>query len=401
MPYTGVMKTLIIHGRQPALGVAELESLYGAEAIRPIEDMATLADIDPVQINFFRLGGMVKFCKVLTVLDTTKWDKIEQFLLTVSPGHASSMEPGKLTIGLSSYGLKVNPKRLLATGLELKKAIKNTGRTVRLVPNKQTDLNAAQVLHNKLTQKLGWELVFVRDGKQTIVAQSIAVQDIESYAARDQARPYRDARVGMLPPKLAQIIINLAVGQFQPHWLWDPFCGTGVLLQEALLMGIDVHGSDIDPRMVEYSEKNLAWLVENDRKICPGATKPSKRYSLEVADATQKIHDADTIASEVFLGKPLTSLPEPHVLNKVMQECDDILSKFLKNIAGQTKPGFRLCIAVPAWKTKNGFKHVPTLDNLENLGYNRVSFVHVSDDELIYHRPNQVVGRELITIERK
>lgn len=395
------MQTLIIHGRQPELGVAELESIFGADAIRPIEHTATLLDIEPVQINFFRLGGMVKFCKVLTTLETTDWQKIEQFLLEVSPGHAENLEPGKLTIGLSAYGLKVQPKRLMATGLELKKAIRAGGRTVRLVPNKQNSLNAAQVLHNKLTQRLGWELVFVRDGNKTIVAQSIAVQDIEAYTARDQARPHRDARVGMLPPKLAQVIINLATGELHPSLLWDPFCGTGVLLQEALLMGIDIHGSDINPRMIEYSQANLDWLNANEDRVCPGAVEMGKQCTLEVADATKHVYkEADVIACEVYLGKPLSTLPKPRHLEEIAQECDDILEKFLKNIAGQTKPGFRMCVAAPAWKIKNGFKHVPTLDKLNDLGYNRLSFVHVSDEKLIYHRPDQVVARELIILER-
>jgi hypothetical protein len=39
------------------------------------------------------------------------------------------------------------------------------------------------------------------------------VQDIDAYAERDFERPMRDAFVGMLPPKLAQIMLNLAVGE--------------------------------------------------------------------------------------------------------------------------------------------------------------------------------------------
>lgn len=382
------------------MGRAELESLYGSEVMRPAGDSASLLDIEPAEINFFRLGGMVKFCKVLTVLDTTKWEKIEQFLVEVSPGHASSMESGKLTIGLSAYGLNVSSKRIMATGLELKKAIRNTGRTVRLVPNKTNQLSSAQVLHNKLTQKLGWELIFVRAENKTIVAQSIAVQDIEAYAARDQARPMRDSRVGMLPPKLAQTIVNLAAGQNNPRLLWDPFCGSGVLLQEAMLMGIDVHGSDIDERMIEYSDKNLSWLNEKSAQICPGAISPSKNYSLEVADATKAVYRADVMACEAYLGRPLSSLPDRTTLDKIISDCDTITNKFLKNIASQIEKGFRLCVAAPAWNTKNGFRHLPTLDKLSSLGYNRLSFVHASREELIYHRKDQVVARELIILER-
>jgi len=104
----------------------------------------------------------------------------------------------------------------------------------------------------------------------------------------------------MLPPKLAQIIVNLATGPLpddkmssicdipadqiipQPHLgqtLLDPFCGTGVLLQEAALMGYNVYGSDLEARMVDYTAQNLAWL-ETTYRLEPIQPK------LEKGDAT-------------------------------------------------------------------------------------------------------------------
>lgn len=61
----------------------------------------------------------------------------------------------------------------------------------------------------------------------------------------------------------------------------------------------------------------------------------------------------------------------------------------------------RICLAVPAWKTRKGFIHLPLLDSLEKLGYTRVSFVHADNNKLIYHREGQVVGRELVVLIRK
>ncbi len=84
-----------------------------------------------------------------------------------------------------------------------------------------------------------------------------------------------------------------------------------------------------------------------------------------------------------------------------MQDVDTIHKKFLQNVARQTKPGFRLCIAVPAWKTKNGFQHLKTLDSLEELGYTRVSFAHARPKDLVYHREDQIVARELVVLIRK
>ena len=397
-------RVLIIHGRQPGLGRVELESIYGPGKIRPVEKIASLVDIDPADFNFARFGGMVKFCKVLIELETADWGEITDFLCKTVPEQSKNLDEGRLTLGLSVYGLKTSKKSINDTGIRLKKVIKATGRSIRIVPNKDLALNSAQVLHNGLTRKLGWELIFLRSGNKTIVAQSIATQDIEKYTARDQSRPYRDAKVGMLPPKLAQIIINLAVGPSHKSGLkiYDPFCGSGVILQESLLMGYEAIGSDINPRMIEYSDKNLKWLESQGYKVRPADIEPSKTYSLSIVDATKaQPADASVIASEIFLGRPLSILPEVKKMKEINEKPDEILKNFLINIAKQTKSGFRLCLAVPAWKTKKGFWHLSTLDKLAVLGYNRLKFVHADNKELIYHRPDQIVARELVVLERK
>ncbi|HSX45888.1 MAG TPA: hypothetical protein VLG27_02665 [Candidatus Saccharimonadia bacterium] len=414
------MQSLMVLGRQPALGLAELESLYGTEKLRPVGDKAVVVDVDPCLLAFDRLGGSVKFCKVLTTLDTTDWKKIEKFLLEVSPGHSERMDDGKLLLGLSVIGLDIPLKQLEATGLKLKKAIRKTGRSVRLVPNKESELSSAQVYHNKLTGPTGWELVFVRGGEQTIIAQTVKVQDIDAYTRRDRARPKRDTKVGMLPPKLAQIIINLAVGELpyearqsvceippdQPippkHFdqtVLDPFCGTGVILQEALLMGYDAWGTDSEKRMVEYSQANLDWLAEQ----YPRASRPY-RFNLELGDATayQWETKPDFVASETYLGRPFTAKPSDEVLAQTVSECNLIIKKFLQNIHGQVKSGRRFCLAVPAWQTKPGqFRHLPLIDQISDLGYNRVQLGHVKNDELIYFRDDQFVARELLIITRQ
>lgn len=395
-------QSVLILGRQPALGMAEAESLFGAGAVAPLENSAVVVDAPPEEIPFSRMGGSTRVAKLLTYLPYTEWDKIEAYLVAELPKHTCCLPEGKVRLGLSLYGFSVNVRRLNATGLSLKKVVKNPpdgeGRSVRVVPNKDSELNTAQVIHNQLTGPTGMELLLIRDGNRTALAQTTAVQDIEAYAARDQARPARDARVGMLPPKLAQIITNLAIGEVLGARLQvlDPFCGTGVLLQEALLMGYDAYGTDLEPRMVEYSQKNLDWL--------PSVFKlPFTGFELAVGDATnyQWQKPFDTIACETYLGRPLTAEPKPEVLQEIMRDVDTIHRKFLQNVAHQTEPGFRMCIAVPAWKTKNGFKHLKTLDSLADLGYNRVSFAHPSTRDLIYHRENQVVGRELVILIRK
>ncbi len=391
------MQSLCILGRQPALGIAELESLYGADVLAQVGPEAVTVDVSTQDIDFNRLGGTIKLCRVLTIIESTNWSDIQRFLLAESPKHAAMLPEGKLTIGFSVYGLSINPKRLLATGLSVKKAIKQSGRPVRLVPNPELALNSAQVLHNQLTSERAWELVFVRSGNSTIVAQTTNVQDIDAYTLRDRGRPKRDARVGMLPPKLAQTIVNLATGALatdQSNIVLDPFCGTGVVLQEALLMGYAAYGTDLEPRMIDYSKTNLEWLTDKWELNAP-------HWRCDVGDATAASWAPFTvIAGETYLGRPFSALPAPDVLQKVMQDVDLIHKRFLQNVAAQTTPGQRICIAVPAWNTPHGFKRLKVLEILPELGYTRMEFVHAGTDKLIYHRENQIVGRELVVMTR-
>ncbi len=404
---------IYILGRQPAIGLAEIESLYGSQNIQPAGYFAVDVTSEN-EIDFNRIGGALKVAKKLTALETTDWSDIQKHLKTAATEHARRLPEGKLKLGISTYGLKVSPSKITALGLELKKSIRSSGRSVRLVPNTETSLNSAQVLHNKLVSELGWELLIIKSGTSTIIAQTTAVQDIDAYTLRDRGRPKRDARVGMLPPKLAQTIINIAAGSRIPaenstlesntsekgilepsYRVLDPFCGTGVVLQEATLMGYRVYGTDIDERMIRYSRDNLNWLTETH--------KIRFDWYLHVGDATDTKwqQPIDIVACEGYLGRPFTSAPSSEIIQKTINDCDTILRKFLKNLANQTKKDDRMCIAIPAWFVGNKIHHLKTLDQLTDLGYNRISFVHSNDKDLIYHRDGQVVGRELLVISRK
>ena len=393
------MQSIFILGRQPAIGRAELESLFGADHIQPLGDTAIISDIPASQVPFTRLGSSVKLAQYLDTIQASDWRSIQDALPALVKKAAETISEGKVQLGISAYGLRINPKQLMAAGLTLKKVLRNEGYSVRLTPNQEPELSSAQVLHNHLTGERGIELVIIRYGSHVVVGRSVAVQDITAYAKRDQERPKRDAFVGMLPPKLAQTIINLAVGQQEPasnHVVLDPFCGTGVVLQEALLMGYGAYGTDLEPRMIDYSRANLAWLSEKH-----GTT---IEPPLEVGDATTHkwTHPVGSVACETYLGHPLANFPRPDKLQQIIGTCNVIIEKFMRNIAEQTPAGTRLCLAVPAWKSDSGkIYHLPLLDHLEKMGYNRVSLRHVSSQDLVYYRPDQIVARELLVITRK
>jgi tRNA (guanine10-N2)-dimethyltransferase len=71
-----------------------------------------------------------------------------------------------------------------------------------------------------------------------------------------------------LEPRLAKLLISLAHREgVNPKAMIDPFCGTGGIAIEALIQGMDVYASDLDPTMVYGTKKNLSWADEHNSSI--------------------------------------------------------------------------------------------------------------------------------------
>ncbi len=391
--------TICILGRQPEIGLAELEALYGAENVRPVGETCALVN---AEVDFSRLGGTVKTADLLSTVTGTNLRAAFAKIGKLLPKLATDMPEGKVKLGLSLYGYDMKPYNINGEALRLKRPLKNAGRSVRVVPNETPALSSAQTFHNSLAGDLGLEFVIIEDNEQTLVGRVTHVQNIDSYRLRDRERPKRDAFVGMLPPKLAQIIVNLAVGdkmedgeaKSQKPVLLDPFCGTGVIPQEALIMGYDVYGTDISQKMVDYSKENIDWL---STKFEIGDSK------FELADASDHIwlQPINVIACEGYLGQPLGGLsPTREKMQEIIHECNSNMRGFLKNITLQLAPGTRLCVAMPAWYINGQIYRLPVIEEVGEIGFERVQFTHAPAG-LLYRREDQVTGRELIVLVKR
>lgn len=383
---------ITILGRQPVIGVAELERLYAADTVRWFSDIS--ATVDSPDFDFERLGGAQKAGRVVAEL-RGDWRQASQRIVTTYTKAWGGVDH-KITLGISAYGFTVSGREIQKTGLILKKKLRESGVSSRLVPNQEPALNTATSHHNKLglsPNKV--ELLVVRgtDGR-VIIAESVGAQNITALAARDQERPRTDAFVGMLPPKLARIMVNLS-GLDTSGPLLDPFCGTGTVLQEAALLGHDVYGTDLSEKMVDYSQTNLRWLVDKYRLAVT--------TRVEHGDATTHSwqQPVGTVVCETYLGQPFSAPPSPQKLSEVRGNCNHIISRFLENIQPQLATGAVLIVAVPAWRDTTGnLTHLPLVQGTERLGYARIPLRHVRDDQLVYYRENQVVARELLILKK-
>lgn len=398
--YNKSMKIAVL-GRQPEFGFAELWAV-GATHVAYLTP--EIAEFDGSDLDINRLGSVKKLGEVLFTTSRAKLgaDLKKYTAKTLIPELAKAAGRHKVTLGISAYGntdsSSMNAKDTFNLGVIVKKALRAHDISVRLVPNTEPALSTAQSFHNGLSSNpYKIELLVVVQNDRLTVAQMTGVQNPNAYAARDQKRPKRDAFVGMLPPKLAQTMVNLALGpnnsaalantKLAPTRLLDPFCGTGVVLQEALLAGCDVYGTDISAKMIDYSKENLNWLnVQND-------------ILLEVGDAqTYKWQgQVNAVASEIYLGSPLSSPPSFAKLQVLRRNAEELLEKFLHNLSPQLESGTRLCLAIPAWRQENGGFSRLNLDFLTRLEYN----VEGKSRDLLYAREQQIVARDLIILEKK
>lgn len=389
---------IAILGRQPALGIAELEKVFGGKSVKPIYSQAVSIDSETFEVQ--RFGGVPKAGQMIAELSANNWHQASQEIVRYYTNKWSDYD-GKITVGISAYNFAIDAREVQKTGIILKQKLKKHSVSLRLIPNTEPALNSATSHHNKLglaSNKVEI-LVIHTDNNKIIIAESTGSQNITAYAKRDQERPKRDAFVGMLPPKLAQIMINLSVGSennSQPKFrVLDPFCGTGVVLQEALLLGYSAYGTDISEKMTDYSRENLKWLSSNRHK--------DFEYKLQVGDATKYKwqQPINAIAGETYLGQPFSAPPSPAKLEEVMKNCNHIITEFLKNLGGQITSGTPVCIAVPAWRDKSGnFTHLPLISTIARLGYRPHEFMNVSQNDLLYYRENQVVAREILVLTK-
>lgn len=394
------MKYVAIAGRQPLISLAEIQALYD-NAARLVGKKLVFFEINEdgeenISPDVNRLGGSLKLGKFFD----TDFSKLAKFLATAHP-------EGKITLGISDFSKQKKSGLAKQKSMELKRNLARMGRSARVITSNEPEISSATAHHNQLGEKAGCFEIFLIDRE---IYLSLGTQNITAYTERDQARPARDAKVGMLPPKLAQILINLCGKLPEEARVLDPFCGTGVVLQEAAIMGYVPYGTDLNERMVEYSKKNLSWLFNEHNqkrfKILPDLIQKKDQIlnAISVGDATSFTWEGeiDAVAFEGYLGAPMSKPPVDIKFKTEKAKCREIAIGFLKNITPQIKSGTPVVMALPAWLRENGkYAGLNILDEIQEMGYNFEKFQDLSQSDLLYYREGQIVAREIIVIRKR
>jgi tRNA G10 N-methylase Trm11 len=379
-------------GNHPALSRAELAHRYQHFEITPLKSkgfflLSGSEILDPQKF----LDGLGGFIRIAEVLGEYSQSEISQ---ATAERLAAVFAEGKIVFGLSRFP---EDKRLLKTLLiGAKKALTGLGRGSRFVNRDFRNLDAGTLHKERLFVPNGAEFLVLPAAAsgQYLLAQTLAAQDVEAFAARDYGKPARDMVVGMLPPKLALMLINLSATDGRlPVSLWDPFCGTGTILVEAARLGIEVFGSDLAPEMIAASRQNLAHFF------------PGQIFRLAQHDITKGIPvglTARVIVTEGHLG-PLYANPlKPFQLAKARAEMERLYARYFHFLA--SSPIRKIVMSLPFWKLESGKDaHLEKiLAEAEKFWKNTLAVSEKTGRQsLLFRRPNQVVGREIIVLERK
>jgi tRNA G10 N-methylase Trm11 len=211
------------------------------------------------------------------------------------------------------------------------------------------------------------------------------VQDATSWSERDFDKPFRDAKTGMLPPKLARMMLNMALGtrEARTSTLLDPFCGSGTVLLEGMAIGMPrLHGNDLDDRQVAGATKNVHWLKERHHM------QTETTFSTQAAERLAGVGTFDVIVTEGYLGKPLRGHEPTAFLNAQKHEVEAIWNEALPRFGAAQPAGGTLVCTTPAYLLSTGTLAVDIREAARAAGYR-------AEGSWLYQRPDQRVARQV------
>lgn len=380
-------RTLFALGSTPRLAHLELQSLL-PNVTTLITGISVVNESVDAAVLMKSLGGTIKIISVVDEVDEVTSDFLVKILAPQATG-------GKIVFGISIYG---DRKKVSAQVLrEVKQTLIASGVSTRYV-EASSDAALSSVV---ITKQRVIDIAIVARDTTFVIGQTTAVQDFEDWNTRDYSRPAADPHRGMLPPKVARMIVNIAkrgVSVDEKHILLDPFCGVGTVLTEALLSGWGVVGSDIDADAVEKTKKNLAWAQAHYGLRTKSAPKVTIGDATHVSDVLGT-GSVDAVVTEPFLGNlSLTAHGKEIKVEQVkntLKGLEKLYIGCLREWANILKPQGTVVIALPMYAVGGRLLTVKNLvDRCESLGYTLV------DGPIEYSRPQAIVRREFYIFQK-
>lgn len=379
-------------GNTPELSLLELETLFPDQVEHVIPSLAKITPSADTQIDSKLLlnitGGTFKVLEEIgswsanAVDNAGLLDWLSEYLITQKP---------KPEFGLHCEGFF----KQIITDTELKNALKDKGHTSRFVDSSVTGVNSALFLHHPEI----FDLLVVKTTDQVKVLRTLVVQNIDDWTNRDRNKPYFDRKKGMLPPKVARMMVVIGLGlTYQEHTnpnfskaynLLDPFCGTATVVMEAATLGFPAFGSDSSAETISLAKTNIEWLAGEYQLAYPPQLFTADATSSALTDRVS--HKIDMIVTEPFLGKPKAEYRE---LPNIYKGLEKLYLGAFKRWRTILKPKARVTIVFPIIDTgKNVYSLESLIDKLPDLGYT------IASGPVEYARAQATTRRQIYVFE--
>jgi tRNA G10 N-methylase Trm11 len=114
--------------------------------------------------------------------------------------------------------------------------------------------------------------------------------------------------------RVARALVNIAVKNNLDCKLIDPCCGVGTVVIEALSMGIEVKGCEINKHIAENAKKNLEFFGYENVVTCGDMHTIEEKYDVAIIDLPYGLFTVTTLEEQVALIKTARRITEKLVL---------------------------------------------------------------------------------------
>jgi hypothetical protein len=243
-------------------------------------------------------------------------------------------------------------------------------------------------------KKEGREYIML-DKEYEKVLEITGYQDITRFSCIDFDKPINSMQIGMMPAKLTQIMLNIAIGklwtsseiEWSPRTIFDPFMWLGTTYMVANSLWHNVIWSDIN---ITPAKQNLGrWQKQQYAKQLP--------ITLFTHDVTQSINKpflqhVNCIVTEWRLWHIVTSKTKPHEIAEYAWEIEKLYKARINNMLPIWTHMTIVC-SIP-WHTSGDNKHVTNI-----LQHCESKWMRVETVPQVYTRSGQKVGRKIVTLK--
>lgn len=386
------MKHFLLFGTHPDLSLFEAECVLGKT--RPLlSGSGALFDAESWNGAFLqdRLAGTVKLGDIIAAVPLSDLDAKQLADLIDERPRAP-----RILFGLTvQSGTAQARKQIKNLPIQLKRELQARGKSVRWITGDNGEIAPAAISKMHLDTE-GYDFNIFIDKDTAYVGLTSHVQNIDAWSERDFGRPFRDAKTGMLPPKLARIMVNLGLqNQADMKILLDPFCGGGTVLMEAAMMEKELRiiGSDIDAKQISGSKRNIEWLIARGF-LKKSDTERLSYFSLPAQHIDREVRNADVIVTEGYLGKPLNGHESLQGLETNKRDVERVWIETLPTLSKIQTAGARLICIWPSMRSSAGKVTVDPSKAAHDSGYTESA-------RFSYARPDQNIIRNIVVLEKK